>query len=115
MLSYVTADDQRRIRSELAQVESLLQTVFARLKNLDRRDERVTRTESTIAALQRLLWTMTSGPGRLGDPIKVQPILTIPNPESAAILPFEQRTPVARSYSHSKSSTAVRMIPKAHG
>ena len=78
MISYITADEQRQIRSELESVQRVMQTVFSRLKPLNRSDERVTRTESALAAIERLLWAMTSGPGRLGPSVPVQAILKPP-------------------------------------
>ena len=55
MISYITADEQRQIRSELESVQRMMQTVFSRLKPLDRSDERVTRTEMALAAIERVL------------------------------------------------------------
>jgi len=78
MISYITADEQRQIRSELESVQRMMQTVFSRLKPLDRSDERVTRTEMALAAIERVLWAMTSGPGRLGPSVPVQAILKLP-------------------------------------
>jgi hypothetical protein len=75
MTSYITADDQRKIRSELAEIDAILQTILTRLTPLEKHDERVIRTQEVIAALQRLLWAMTSGPGRLGPAVKIEAIL----------------------------------------
>lgn len=78
MISYIPADEQRAIRSEMEQAKRILQQVFLRLNPLDRADERVVRTEQVLSALERVLWTMTSGPGRLGPPVKVRAVLTPP-------------------------------------
>lgn len=78
MTSYVTADEQRKIRSELEQVQHIMQTILERLNPPDRTDERVTRIEATLAAIERALWTMTAGPGRLGPAVRIRPILRIP-------------------------------------
>jgi hypothetical protein len=78
MISYIRADDQRKIRSELEEVQRIMQTVFSRLNPLERSDERVTRTEAALAAVERVLWTMTSGPGRLGPKFPVHAILKVP-------------------------------------
>lgn len=85
MISYVTADEQRAIRSDLEQVERILMEVFERLKPLSRDDERVTRTECALASLKRLFWVMTSGPGRLGPAMKQEAILALPSAGSAGI------------------------------
>jgi hypothetical protein len=75
MISYITADEQKQIRLELEEVQGILQTVFARLRPLDRSDERVVRTEAALASIERVLWTMTSGPGRMGPAVPVRAIL----------------------------------------
>lgn len=80
MVSYITADEQRNIRSEIEEAQRILQRVFLHLKPLERTDDRVTRTEQAVSAIERLLWTMTSGPGRLGPAAKVRAILTLPGP-----------------------------------
>jgi len=87
MISYITADEQKQIRLELEEVRGILQTVFARLRPLDRSDERVIRTEAAIAGIERVLWTMTSGPGRLGPSVPVRAIL--PLPVSLRLVPKE--------------------------
>jgi hypothetical protein len=79
MISYITADEQRKIRAELEQAQNILCIVFSRLKPLARSDERVTRTEAALASLQRALWAMTSGPGRLGPAVRIQAILKVSN------------------------------------
>jgi TPP-dependent trihydroxycyclohexane-1,2-dione (THcHDO) dehydratase len=84
MISYVTADEQRAIRSDLEQVERILMGVFSRLKPLSRDDERVTRTECVLASLKRLFWVMTSGPGRLGPAVKRDAILALPASSDSA-------------------------------
>jgi hypothetical protein len=75
VVAYIDANDQRKLIAELEGVQSALQDVFAKLKPLDSRDERVTRTEAALAAVTRLLWTMTSGPGGVGPPMPVTAIL----------------------------------------
>jgi|ERR1700761_994103 len=80
MISYITADDQRKIRSELEQARNILHKIFSRLKPLERSDERVTRTEAALASIERALWAMTSGPGRLGPAVRIDAILKVPTP-----------------------------------
>ncbi len=80
MISYITADDQRKIRSELEKAKHILHTIFSKLNPLDRSDERVRRTEAALAAIERALWAMTSGPGRLGPAVRIHAILKVPAP-----------------------------------
>jgi hypothetical protein len=80
MTSYIPVDDQKTIRSELEAVQRRMRIVLSRLGPLDRNDVRVTRTEAVLAAIERTLWAMTSGPGRLGPEMPVQAILKVPAP-----------------------------------
>jgi hypothetical protein len=78
MTSYILADDQRKIRSDLEEAQRIMHTVYSRLKPLCRSDERVTRTEDALAAIERVLWAMTLGPGRLGPATRIHAILKVP-------------------------------------
>jgi hypothetical protein len=82
MISYIPADEQRTIMCEIEEARNLVQQVFLRLKPLARTDQRVTRAEEALSALERLLWTTTSGPGRLGPPTTIRAILTTPGSSS---------------------------------
>lgn len=82
MISYIPADEQRTIMCEIEEARNLVQQVFLRLKPLARTDQRVTRAEEALSALERLLWAATSGPGRLGPPARKRAVLTVPGPSA---------------------------------
>jgi hypothetical protein len=84
MAKRITADDQRKIKSELEDVRRIMRTIFLRLKSLDRGDIRVTRTEAALAAIERVLWTVTSEPGGVGRSAPIHAILSLPVPLSPA-------------------------------
>ena len=72
MTSYITMDEQRTIRSEVEHAMRITQQILWRLDPLERSDERISRTEQALAALERLLWTTTSGQGRGGPAVKAR-------------------------------------------
>ncbi len=80
MISHIAGDNQRKIRSELEQAQRILHTICSRLKPLDRSDERVQRTEAALAAVERALWAMASGPDSIGPAAKIRAIVTVPGP-----------------------------------
>lgn len=99
MNSYITADEQSKIRCEIEQIQRSTEEIFLRLNPLDRSDERIIRTEQLLSAVERLLCAMTSGPGRLGPAAMVRPILVPPavrEPEAAAVSNRERRLFLAR-------------------
>ena len=117
MISYITADEQRTIRSEIEHARHLLEKVFLRLSLLERTDDRVTRTEQALSALERTLWTMTSGPGRLGPPAKVHAILRLPGPSTSHAAP-DRRNGNPSSFALRKAanadSRAVKVVQSAN-
>ena len=78
MICNILADDQRTIRSDLEQIQRVMHGILAQMKHLDRTDERVRRSEAALASIERVLWAMTAGPGRLGPAVKIHSILTLP-------------------------------------
>ena len=84
-------DEQKTIRSEIEQAREIIQQVFLRLSRLDRTDERVMRTGQALSALERVSWTMTSDPGRLGPAAKPFAILIPPTTGLGSQPPADSR------------------------
>ncbi len=80
MTAHITADEQRNVRAELDQIGCLMERVFSRLAPLERNDDRVLRAECVMAALSRLSWSLSTGRGSLGLPVKIEAVLNSPQP-----------------------------------
>lgn len=85
MTPYLSADEQRKIRTELDEIGRILERVLSRLAPLDRDDDRVVRTECVLASLKRLYWSMSCGRGRLGLPVKIESVLNPPSAPRSAL------------------------------
>lgn len=76
MNAHLSADEQRKIRTELDEIGRILEKILSRLAPLDRSDDRVSRTECVLASLKRLSWSMSNGKGRLPFPVKIESVLS---------------------------------------
>ena len=80
MAKYITSDDPTKIRSELEEVQRAMQRIFSRLKSLGKNEISVTRAEAALAAIERVLWTVTSEGGGLSPSVPIRAILSVPFP-----------------------------------
>lgn len=76
MNAHLSADEQRKIRTELDEIGRILEKILSRLAPLERSDDRVSRTECVLASLKRLSWSMSNGKGRLPFPVKIESVLS---------------------------------------